>query len=155
MDGLREYAISVVAAAMLCGVLIRLTQNSGNKEIIRIMCGVFMMIILIQPAVSKKDTLWESILPEIDQQAEDISAEGTAMADNIRKEFIKQRVESYILCRAEAMEAEIQAEVILGEDCVPVSVIVTGSISPLNRSKLTQVISSELGIPKERQKWIG
>lgn len=153
MDGLREYVIRVVAAAMFSGILIRLAQNSGSKEIIRMLCGVFMTIVLIQPMTGKKE--WESILPEVDRQAEAISAEGTATADNIRREFIKQRVETYILSRAEAMEADIQARVSLGEDCVPVSVTVMGSISPLNRSRLTQVIASELGIPKEQQEWIG
>lgn len=155
MDSLREYVISIVAAAMLSGVLIRLTQNSGAKEIIRMLCGIFMTIVLVQPIVGRKDILWESILPEVNQQAEEISAEGTAAADNIRREFIKQRVETYILSRAETMEADIQASVTLDADCVPASVTITGSISPLNRSKLTQIIASELGIPKERQEWIG
>ena len=53
------------------------------------------------------------------------------------------------------MEADIQANVSLDEDCIPVSVSITGRISPLSRSKLTQMIASELGIPKERQEWIG
>ena len=155
MDSLREYVLRMVAASMLSGVLIRLTQNSGSKEIIRMLCGVFMIIVLIQPMIGKKNTLWESVLPEIDEQAEVIAAEGAASADNIRREFIKQRVQTYILSRAEAMETQIQASVTLGEDCIPVSVTIAGRISPLNRSKLTQIIASELGIPKEQQEWIG
>lgn len=155
MDDLREYVIGIVAAAMLSGILIRLTQNSGSKEIVRMLCGVFMTITLIHPFAGRKELLWEPILPEISGLAEDISAEGTAAAENIKREFIKQRVETYILSRAEAMETDLQADVKLGDDCVPVSVRLTGRISPLNRSKLTQIIASELGIPKEQQEWIG
>ena len=155
MDSLREYVLGIVAAALLCGILIRLPQNSGSKDIIRMLCGVFMTIALTLPIVGRKGIRWEFILPEIEQQAQDISAEGTAAAENTRREFIKQRVQAYILSRAEELETEIQAEVTLGENCIPVSVTIAGSISPQNRSRLSQVIASELGIPKEQQEWIG
>ena len=155
MAWLREYLVSIVSASMLSGILIRLTRNSASGEIVRMLCGIFMTIILIQPIVGKKEMIWESELQGFGKQAEAISREGIAEAESIRKEFIKQRVEAYISNRAETIGAEIQASVSLGEDCVPVSVRITGKISPLNRSRLTQVIVSELGIPREQQEWIG
>lgn len=155
MESLREYVIGVAAAALLSGVVIRLTRNSTSGEIIRMLCGVFMTIALIQPIAGKKTLLWESTLPDIARQAQSVSQEGAAAADDIRREFIKQRVEAYILSRAKTMEADIQANVSLGEDCIPVSVSIVGRLSPIYRSRLTQIIASELGIPKERQEWIG
>lgn len=155
MGSLREYVMSIVAASLLSGILIRLTRRSGSGEIIRMLCGVFMTIILIRPIAGKKQIAWDAIMPGIGLQAERISAEGTASADKIKRQFIKQRVETYILNRAEAMQADIEAAVSLGEDDIPVSVSISGSISPLNRSRLTQMIALELGIPKEQQEWIG
>ena len=114
-----------------------------------------MTIVLIQPVIGRKKLILDSELQGLSKQAEAISEEGTAEAESLRKEFIKQRVEAYISNRAETIGAEIQASVSLGEDCVPVSVRITGKISPLNRSRLTQVIVSELGIPREQQEWIG
>ena len=152
---LREYLVSVVSASMLSGILIRLTRNSASGEIVRMLCGILITIVLIQPITGKKALLWESALPEFSAQAEDVIAEGTAAADNMRKEFIKQRVQTYILSRAGAMDADIQASVTLGENFVPCHVRITGRISPINRSKLTQLIASELGIPREQQEWIG
>ena len=155
MDGLCRYVICVVAAALLSGILTRLTHKCGSGEIVRMLCGIFMTIILIQPIVGKKEMIWESELQGFGKQAEAISREGIAEAESIRKEFIKQRVEAYILSRAKTMEADIQANVSLDEDCIPVSVSIAGRISPLSRSRLSQMIASELGIPKERQEWIG
>ena len=37
MDGLREYVIRVVAAALISGVVIRLTEGIGSGEIIRML----------------------------------------------------------------------------------------------------------------------
>ena len=155
MDGLRAYVLGIVAASMLCGVLIRLTRNSGSAEIIRMLCGIFLTIVLIQPLAGKKTRLWEATLPDVGEEAEAIIAEGRASTEDIRKEFIKERLEAYILSRAEAIGADIQAEITLGKDCVPTRIRVMGSISPIYRSKLTQIITSELGIPREQQEWIG
>lgn len=155
MDGLRDYVLRIVAAAVVSSVLIRLTKKNGSGEIIRMLCGIFMTVILIQPISGIKPVQWDQMLPEIADQAEYISEEGIAAADSIIREFIKQRAETYILSRPEAMDTNIQADIALSEDSVPASVRITGSISPLNRSKLTQIIASDLGIPREKQEWIG
>lgn len=155
MDGLREYIVRIVAAALISGIIIRLTESGSSGEIIRMLCGLFMTVILIQPIAGKQEILRESMLPDIHQQAEKNALEGTAAAEKIRKGFIMQQVETYISNRAAGMDTDIQARVTLGENDVPVSVVLTGRVSPLNRSKLTQIIASELGIPREQQEWIG
>lgn len=155
MDSLREYVIRIVAAALLGGIIIRLTRHSASGKTIRMLIGVFMTILLIQPIAGTNVSVWESILPDITGDAEAVASEGAAAAEDIRREYIKQRVQAYILSRAKTMEADIQANVSLDEDCIPVSVSIAGRVSPLSRSRLSQMIASELGIPKERQEWIG
>lgn len=155
MDGLREYVIRVVAAALISGVVIRLTEGIGSGEIIRMLCGLFMTLILLQPILGRRELQWEFMLPQIRRQAEENVLEGVAAAEKIRQEFIMRQAETYISNRAAEMDTEIQAEIMLGEDSLPESVVLTGAVSPLNKSRLTQIIASELGIPRERQEWIG
>lgn len=155
MDGLREYVIRVVAAALISGVVIRLTEGIGSGEIIRMLCGLFMTMILLQPIIGRQELQWEFMLPQIRRQAEENVLEGVAAAEKIRQEFIMRQAETYISNRAAEMDTEIQAEIMLGEDNLPESVVLTGAVSPLNKSRLTQIIASELGIPRERQEWIG
>lgn len=155
MDGLREYVIRVVAVALISGVVIRLTEGIGSGEIIRMLCGLFMTLILLQPILGRRELQWEFMLPQIRRQAEENVLEGVAAAEKIRQEFIMRQAETYISNRAAEMDTEIQAEIMLGEDNLPESVVLTGAVSPLNKSRLTQIIASELGIPRERQEWIG
>ena len=155
MDGLREYVIRVVAAALISGVVIRLTEGIGSGEIIRMLCGLFMTLILLQPIIGRRELQWEFMLPQIRRQAEENVLEGVAAAEKIRQEFIMRQAETYISNRAAEMDTEIQAEIMLGEDNLPESVVLTGAVSPLNKSRLTQIIASELGIPRERQEWLG
>lgn len=150
-----EYIAQAVAAALLCGIIVSMTKHSSGGSIVRMLCGVFMTIVLIRPLAGTNVSFLESILPDITGDAEAVASDGAAAAEDIRREYIKQRVQAYILSRAKTMEADIQANVSLDEDCVPVSVSIAGRISPLSRSRLTQIIASELGIPKERQEWIG
>lgn len=150
-----EYIAQAVAAALLCGIIVSMTKHSSGGSIVRMLCGVFMTIVLIRPLAGTNVSFLESILPDITGDAEAVASEGAAAAEDIRREYIKQRVQAYILSRAKTMEADIQANVSLDEDCIPVSVSIAGRISPLSRSRLTQIIASELGIPKERQEWIG
>lgn len=155
MDGLREYVAAIAAAALLSGILVRLTQKTASGEIIRMLCGLFMTIVLIRPVTANKELLLDAVFPDYTQQANAVVSEGTAAADNLKKEFIKQRIRTYILSRAEAIDADIQVRISLAEDCTPASIRITGDISPMNRNKLTQMIALELGIPKERQEWNG
>ena len=155
MNSLMEYLTRIVAAALLSGILVSLTKHSSGGSIVRMLCGVFMTIVLLQPISGTNMSHWESMLPDIIREAETVSEEGAAAAEDIRREYIKRRVQAYILSRAKTMEADIQANVSLDEDCIPVSVSIAGRISPLSRSRLSQMIASELGISKERQEWIG
>lgn len=155
MDALREYVAAIAAAALLSGVLIRLTQKTAGGGMIRMLCGLFMTIVLIRPISANKEHLLEAAFPDYSQQANIVVSEGTAEADNMKQEFIKQRVRTYILSRAEALDADLQVRVSLAEDGTPASVRITGNISPMNKSRLTQMIALELGIPKERQEWNG
>ena len=155
MDGLRQYVIAAVAAGLLCGVINRLTQISGCREVVRVLCGVFMTIVLLQPICGLGDTSWEFLFSGFERQAEEVVSDGVLAADSMKEEIIKQQTEAYILDKAAAMGAEVDVSVTVGEDCIPVSARISGAVSPLIRSRLTDMLESELGIPGEHQQWTG
>lgn len=155
MEGLRQYVLSSISAALISGILIRLTQNNGSNEFIRVLCGAFMTIVLILPISENRGKLWNDLIPDFRSETESLIDDGTRVSGNMRAEIIKQRTEAYILDRASAMDAQIKVSVSLGKDGIPKSVRITGRISPMNRSRLTDVIAADLGIPREQQEWIG
>lgn len=155
MEGLRQYVLSSIAAAFISGIIVRLTQNNGSKEFVRVLCGAFMTIVLILPISGNREKLWDNLIPDIGNKTEALIDDGTRASGNMRAEIIKQRTEAYILDRASAMDAQIKVSVSLGKDSIPKSVRITGRITPMNRSRLTDVIAADLGIPREQQEWIG
>ena len=68
---------------------------------------------------------------------------------------IKSRTQAYILDKAMALELQLQVEVVLSEDEIPVpeEVRLAGKASPYAKARLQQIIKEDLGIDKEHLIW--
>ena len=155
MEGLRQYVVSAVSAALICSVVTHITKNSGFSNIVRVLCGLFMTIVLLHPVCGLRDNTWNFLTEEWEQQSESISAGGLRSADSMKAEIIKQQTEAYILEKAAAMNAAVEVRISVGDNCVPVSARISGSVSPMTKSRLEDILTSELGISGEHQQWIG
>ena len=80
---------------------------------------------------------------------------GEDLASDAVRSYIKSHAESYILDKAEEYGASLSADVILGEDDLPVSVCLAGRISPYGKLRLQELLETQLGIGREDQIWIG
>lgn len=156
MDGIREYLISVTAAAVLCGILKSLIGEKGNSAaLVRLICGIFLALTVIRPL--KELNLRDfSLLPVgLLEEARATSGEGEEYTRQTKEALIKQQCEAYILDKAQTLEASIQVEIqisVEGEP-IPVASIITGNLSPYARNQLSKTLKEELGIPQEDQKW--
>lgn len=156
MDGIREYLISVTAAALLCGILKTLIGEKGNSAaLVRLICGIFLALTVIRPL--KQLNLTDiSLLPSgLMAQARATSGEGADHTRQTTSEIIKQRCEAYILDKAQALGATVRVEIRISEDgeIIPVSSMITGNLSPYARNQLSSALEKDLGIAQEDQKW--
>lgn len=154
MRALGEYVVSLTAAAMVSGLLLALVREGTAKNILRLVCGVVLTVTALTPMVrgnlpdiSFFETDWLTL-------GEAAAASGEEMALDAKTSFIKEGLEAYILDKASAFGADLRAEVTLDADGLPVSVALTGTVSTDARLALEAIITEDLGIPKEDQKWI-
>lgn len=157
MEALRQYVLSVAAAAIVCGIVVALVQNCGAKEWIRLLCGLILAFTAIRPiAHLDLDALTEVSLP-LTLEAESASAMGEEMARQALADSIKAESEAYILDKAAALNASLTVEVTVSEDGtpVPLGAKLGGSVSPYARQQLESLIQTDLGIAKENQLWTG
>lgn len=157
MEGIRRYILSVTAAAVICSMVLSLCDKKGfNKAAIKMLCGIFVAITMIAP-------LLEIRLSNISMSAGVLSGEATAAVEEGRQaavnavgSIIKQRTESYILDKADAMGIEIIVQVSLDQENLryPQCVCIHGTVSPFAKRQLQLWISEELGIAEENQIWI-
>ena len=155
MEALRQYVISVVAAAMLCGIVVRLFPNGSGKQVGKLICGLFLVYTVLSP-ISRVDF---SKLPDFSlrymDDAEDAAAMGENLARDSMADIIKEETEAYILDKAADLHANLHVEVTVGEDSLPTAVTLSGEASPYARRQIQAIIANDLGIAKENQKWIG
>ncbi len=154
---MRQYIVSVVAAALVCGILTGFMKDCGVKRLLKLLCGTFLTFTVISPIV--KFTVPE--LPDfglVFEEAEKAAQQGKIITEDSLMDIISAQSEAYILDKAKAMEVFLTAEVATSfVDGLPVpeSVVLEGEVSPEQRRQLSQIISDELGIPKENQVWTG
>lgn len=153
MDGVREYVFSAVCAGVICSVLGRLTEKTGCKEEIRVLCGLFLTIVLVRPVGNLRKLDLGLYFSQWEQQAQQTVSEGILSAEEQKATIIKQQTEAYILTKAAALHAAVEVNVTVGEGGIPVSVKLSGGVSPFARSVLAEQLETELGIPREHQQW--
>ena len=157
MDGLQQYVMSLVGAALICSVVKNLVGGSSRfKEVIRVVCGVFMVITAISPLMAVRIPDFDSYIQPIFDTGWKISNDAVNASKAEMVDIIKEETRAYILEKANSRNVDIDVEVGLDEEVlVPTEVIITGRVSPYDKALISKYILETLNIPEGQQRWIG
>ena len=145
--------LSLICAALVTGMLQAITEKSSCARVLKILCGVFLMVTALRPlkAMQFPDlSAWSRIW---DQEADRAVQEGQEVYARQYSAVIKQRLEAYILDIASQLGLSVRVQLELTQDSLPDRVTVTGQAGQTEKEQLQQRIAKELGIPKEKQLW--
>lgn len=157
MVGLRAFVVNITATALICALVMRLTHGSGTvKLVMKLLCGMVLAVSLLKPINALEFADIEQYMARFQFQADQAVQWGEDSASLTWRESISQGVETYILEKAKTLKVDLDVEVELSEEEVPIPVGVSlvGKISPYAKSVLSDTISQDLNIPKEKQIWI-
>ena len=156
MDAIREYLLHLLAAAIVSSVVIRLFPGNGTiTGIAKLLCSVFLIICAVKPIPQLKISLVDEFGSGLMTEAENIATDGKNAARNLLAESISEQTEAYILEKAKEMDVDLVVQVEVSEDDIPVpiSVCISGRLSPYAKNRLSDMITRDLGIDKEHQIW--
>ena len=157
MAEIRQYIITVTAAAIFCAIITGLlSKNSSGFKIVKLLSGLFLAYTVIAPWTKinlKNITLYTD---EISSAAERFVQSGADYVYSESAVIIKEKSEAYILDKAASMGVDIEVEVFLSRDNPPVpeSAVIKGAVSPYAKERLKVCFQGDLGIPKENLLWI-
>lgn len=155
MENLRQYIMSVILAALICGILLGLVHSKSSEKAIRLLCGLFLTLTVIRfPGQIELDSLFSSY-SSYNQTAQDAAALGKKRASKMAADSIKAQYETYILDKASALNAEVSIDISVNQEYIPIHANISGKISPYNRHRLEDILETDLGITKENQLWTG
>ncbi len=155
MDSLRQYILTVIAAAIICSVISPLTSKKTTVHtVLKLVCGIFLVITIIKPFQPYSKFDFSDIYNALEVTADEYVQDGVLYASAQKETFIIENVQSYILDRAKELDVNIDVTVELDPDTtMPNIVYLSGNVSPLKKSRLQQIITDALGIPEEQQIW--
>ncbi len=156
-EAVRQYLLSVVAMAMLAGVLLALVPKGAIHRSLSFLCGLAMILVAMGPLARVDVDALAQAMSRAKMQAEE-AAWGVTI-DNTQwvADIIKQDAEAYIWDRAEELDIRPKAvEVTVavgGTYPYPYSADITAVAAPTQQKQLERVLEAELAIPAERQEW--
>lgn len=156
MDSIRQYLLTVIAAACVCAVITHLFPVKGSAgTLVKFLCSVFMLVSVISPVKQLRFDGIEDFVSAISVTASDAVVAGETMSQESLSAIIKEQAEAYICDKAVAMNLELEVVVTLsdGSPPTPDTVTLTGKASPYAKSRLSNVIAEDLGISREYQIW--
>lgn len=155
MEGIKEYVLGVIAAASLCAIVSQLSgKDSFLGAVIKLITGVFMLLALASPIMNIRFKP-NNTFSNLTLQADEITSTAAASTRESVALIIKEQTRSYILDKANSYGVDLDIEVTLSDDeiPVPVSVCVSGDVSPYTKKLLCESIEKDLGIGTESQIW--
>lgn len=157
MEALGQYAVSVVSAAMICGIVTGLLQDGAIKLTIKLLCGIFMTVTVLDPMLRLDISGWKELALSNQSLAQASVDAGTALAQEELAAIIKEQTQAYILDKATSLGLDITAQVVLSDEPLPVpkAVYLCGAASPYTKQVLSDYLCQDLGITKENQIWTG
>ncbi len=154
MESIRQYLISVTAAAVICGSITGILGNKGTiGSIAKFLCGLFMTITVFSPWVDFQMPNFGSFMDTYQKEAELSVADAQIVSGQMKSEIITEQVRSYILDKADSMGLSVSVDVSLDDTLLPNVVIINGEASPYARARLCNYILENLGIPEEKLLW--
>ncbi len=156
MEDLRQYLLSVTAAALVCALAGRLLPKSGMVTSIgKTVMGLFLALTVISPWAKLQLSQLEDLQLNLQQDSAYAVSEGVEATKQNLHDIIKARAEAYILDKAEDLQLSLSVQVELaGEDIpVPAAVALQGAASPYAKMRLQSIIAEDLGVAREDQLW--
>lgn len=156
MEGVREYLLSVTAAAMLCGIVSGLTgEKSSLAGLTKLISGLFLCFTVIAPFADIRISELADYASDILADGEQAAQDGEEYSAQALRQIICDETRAYIMDKARTygVEIEVQVELSRNDPPVPEGCTITGSISPYVRQQLKKILVNDLDIPEENQTW--
>lgn len=155
---IRSWLIAVLTAGILSSVADTLMPEGAVKRVGKLTCGLIMICALLFPLGSRGVWDYEALggyWEELLQGKELLKGQ----VDEQMKEIIERECAAYIVDKAAETGAVCTAEVecTVTEDGIylPERVRISGQFEAAQRSRLSEQIEQELGVPVQRQHFTG
>ena len=156
MPVLREYLLSMTAAAIICAVSQHIIDNkSAAGKIIKTISGLFLALTVISPILEINFSDLDMDIQDIQNESQAIIADEVENSQSTLESIITEQTKAYILDEAKKIDLNVEIQLVLSDTNppVPVEISISGEASPYKKKQLNNIISENLGINGEKIIW--
>lgn len=156
-ESVRGYLLSVVAVALLSGIVLALAPKGAVHRTLTFLCGLSIILASLGPLAGLDFDTMAQALARTRVEAE-AAAEGvTVDNEELIADIIKEETEAYIWDKAAGLGltlSRVEVEVETGDAYpYPYGVTIAGSCTEAQKAAMTRLLEQELAIPSARQEW--
>lgn len=158
MDALRQYLLSVIAAAIVSSCIMSLVGKSLTvSHLIRLLCGIFVTLTVLKPVTQLRMPSADQMFRNVADDAQLHIQKGIEEAVNEQKKIITQHTEAYVLEKASAYNCDLEVYILLSEEAPyePIGIRLSGAVSPYAKRQISNWLVESMNIPMEAQEWSG
>lgn len=154
---LRNWLLGITAASIILALASNLMPDGTVKQIGKFAGGLFLTMAIIRPVLSADYEILAGSMAEYRMNTEEYSLSIEVENEKLKKIIIEDRTQAYIHDRAGELGIECCVTVQCGTNkegqLYPSSAIIYGEMTSEQIKELTQIIESEIAIPREKQKY--
>lgn len=155
MEAWKGYILDILVVSITASIFLQILPDSGKKELLHLLCGILLTVVILMPLSDIRLNDFLDLSQYLPESSDDLLKRGTETAENVKRQYITDRCEAYILDKAKALGAEILPIVQVDKTFLPVYAEIRGDPEPQVQKQLEQMLVLDLGITKENQRWIG
>lgn len=145
------------AAGLFAAAAATLAPKGSGKKIVGIVCSLFLLAVLMQPAEGLRFERYAELLSAQNAMGEKIAGEAAENTQSVYALCIREKTEAYIWNRAKEWNIALSAlcvTVAEGQEYpYPQSVRLVWNGDEAQKRRLGRMMEGELGIPFGRQEW--
>jgi len=152
MNGIRQWIAGVIALSFAMSLGEKLIAGAGIKRIWNMVGGILLTIAIFSPLLELTDAQWELSLWEAAEQTSLLEQSLRESGEEQLASGIEEALETYIWDKAKALGLSGEIEVsVSGKEggYLPQTIVLK---MPFHQ-QLSEVISKELGLGRDRQLW--
>ncbi len=160
MGALKGWVLGLTAGAMVCALVSALVPKGKSAAAVRLVCGLVTAALLLGPLRGFDFGAYAGSLASLRLEGERLSASASEEARLARLRVIGEESAAYISDKAAALgikSLSVSVTVREGDaegEALPYSAELGGEAADAEKAELARWIEGELGIPRERQRWL-
>lgn len=155
MEGLIR---QLCALSILCGVALSLTPEGSGRRVMTFACSLVMLSCVLGGIKTMDWNAYSIEISRYREREQTFLQQSSEIRDDLDRRVIEAECRAYVVEQAVRLGTPIR-DVSVRVDWsteglwVPYAATVYGDLTEQERERLSQLLETELGIPRERQEW--